>query len=641
MVKIRIKILAFGYVLFAAAVSCAAELRGVYPILSVPYEENGALDVGTLVKEARFVVDAGVEGFIWAQSNDAIDLLTIQEKKDSFRALAAAFAGEDVIVTLGCQGRDTAAMAELARYVEELALEYPSTRLAIACRPPHDARSQEDIERYYRTLAGIAKRPVIIQTYTSEVVPIPSSDLLIRLSREFPGVYGWIKEETGGADANERMRKQCGAKGVKTVFSAWGSYGWIDQYCNYGTRGLVSERAGYADYLMRIWAGLEEWRQFKEKGDNVYADELRARIDDLWATYLFMMNLKETIPGGHLRGFNLYILKKRGIFKNLVSRDYAAKDDISGRWKLSRLELAASEISEIEERWKRMREKMPERTFVSRIKLLDGERWYGGAVNLGAEQPWTDKSETFDARYGRWDYDLSSSCWGGGVMPFLVSDKGRYVWGEKPFKFRFSKGILRLESDFEKLKVSAVGKTLREAYLKASRAHFPFSGKIPPEEFFDKPQFNNWVEIFLRGVTQKNCEDYVREVAQSGFPCGVFMTDGGWMKYHGAELFDDMKFPEPKKYFALIRAQGWKSLLWMSPFVSPDSQKEYRALRYYPYAGLPGSGYEKGRNFLIRRRKSNAAAIIRWWSGCSAAYDLTDPAAFEYYVERKIGRAHV
>ena len=303
------------------------------------------------MKEARFVADAGVNGFIWCQSNDAVDLLSVEEKKASFEALARAFAGEDVFVTLGCQGRDTAEMVELATEVERLAAAHPATKLLIACRPPHDARTQDDIERYYRKLATIAKRPVIVQTYASEKVPIPSSELLISLAREFPDVYGWIKEETGGEDANERMRKECAAPEVKTVFSAWGSYGFVDQYRNYGTRGVISERAGYADYLMEIWKALE--------GKDA------ERADDLWARYLLMMNLKETIPGGHLRGFNLYILKKRGIFRNFISRDYADKEQTPGRWKLVNRVFTDREVAEIEDRWARMAEMIPARTFVS------------------------------------------------------------------------------------------------------------------------------------------------------------------------------------------------------------------------------------------------------------------------------------
>lgn len=342
----------------------AAELRGVYPILSVPYHEDGSLDLETLVREARFVADSGVEGFIWCQSNDAIDLLTVEEKKSSFAALAKAFENEDVYVTLGCQGRDTAAMVELANEVERLASVHPTTKLAIACRPPHNARTQADLEKYYRTLAGIAKRPVIIQTYASDIVPIPASDLLLRLAKEFPAIYGWIKEETGGEDANVRMRKECSSPVVKTVFSAWGSYGWLDQYCNYGTRGLISERAGYADYLVRIWDNLEEWDRLRKSSapdHKARADAAMGRAEELWAKYLLVMNLKETIPGGHLRGFNLYILKKRGIFKNFVSREYVSKDDISGKWRLETRKFSDAEVREIERRWSRMADAIPAR----------------------------------------------------------------------------------------------------------------------------------------------------------------------------------------------------------------------------------------------------------------------------------------
>ena len=87
------------------------------------------------------VASCGVSGFIWAQPNDTVDLLTVEEKKSSFTALAKAFAGSSVYVTLGCQGRDTTDMETLARHVEGLAVSYPTTKLLIACRPPLDART--------------------------------------------------------------------------------------------------------------------------------------------------------------------------------------------------------------------------------------------------------------------------------------------------------------------------------------------------------------------------------------------------------------------------------------------------------------------------------------------------------------------
>ena len=571
---------------FALSVLTAtAELRGPFPVLLAPYGENGELDLTTLVKEARFVVDAGVGGFIWCQSRDSVDLLSLSEKKASFAALAAAFAGEDAVVALGCEGRDAAEMEALAGEVERLAIAHPTTHLAVACRPPHDARTQDDLERYYRAFAKTAKRPAVIQTCASDGAPAPAPEMLGRLSRAFPNVYGWL-----------------------------------DKYRHCGTRGMVPARAPYADYMMAVWEAIET-------GDVARADELRAK-------YLLTMNLKEALPDGALGGFDLYILRKRGVFRNCLSRGYVNKVKTPGKWKLVDRAFTPDEAAEIENCWRRMAEMIPERTFVSRIRVLPGERWYGAATNLGRYQPWTEKSETSDVDYNKPDYDLSLGCWGGGVMPFLVSDRGRYVWSDGPFRFRFTGGTLRIVSHVEKVAATAVGKTLREAYLAGASRHFPFSGKVPPAAFFAKPQFNNWIEIFLHGINQEVSEKYVRDLAASGFPCGVFMTDGGWMKYHGAELFDEIRFPDPVRYFDLIRAQGWKSLVWMSPFVSPDSQREYRRLRYNPQKGLPGSGYEKGLDYLIAESDSRRPAILRWWSGNSAAYDLTNPAAFEYYVAR-------
>lgn len=61
-----------GLLLAAVGVVAAssADICGPFPILSAPYEEDGSLDVETLVREARHVASCGVAGFIRAQEND-------------------------------------------------------------------------------------------------------------------------------------------------------------------------------------------------------------------------------------------------------------------------------------------------------------------------------------------------------------------------------------------------------------------------------------------------------------------------------------------------------------------------------------------------------------------------------------------
>ena len=130
-------------------------------------------------------------------------------------------------------------------------------------------------------------------------------------------------------------------------------------------------------------------------------------------------------------------------------------------------------------------------TFASSIRIEEGEHWFGGAVNLGVEQPYDVRSYTTNGRYGKYMYDLATQCWGGATVPFLLSDKGRYVWSNRPFRYHFNSGTLQIISKKEMVEPTMAGATIREAYLDACRKHFPFTGQTPPEEFFVKPQFNN------------------------------------------------------------------------------------------------------------------------------------------------------
>ena len=75
--------------------------------------------------------------------------------------------------------------------------------------------------------------------------------------------------------------------------------------------------------------------------------------------------------------------------------------------------------------------------FTSSVHIEEGEHWFGAAVNLGEEQPYDSKTVSLNKRYRKPYYDLAVQCWGGATVPFLLSDKGRYVWSDRPFRYRF------------------------------------------------------------------------------------------------------------------------------------------------------------------------------------------------------------
>jgi len=322
----KVVLLALALVLSIGSFAADMPVRGAYPILTTPYLADGSVDYDSLVNEAKWVDRAGVDGVIWPQSDDSIDLLTAEEKKKGIEELMKASGGFRARLCIGVNGRDTVEMLEIARHAESLAAKL-NPRTVFISRPGDDCRTQEDLERYYEALATIARRPVIVQTYNGDKCPAPSVDLLVKLAERHPAIYGWIKEEVrDGFEANRRMKAELAAKPpLKTIFSAWGGWQWLYQSRRLGSEGVISERAALAPMLAEIW------RLMEAKDDT-------GKLDAAYARYLLAINLMQTVPGD-LRGYQLVFFKEKGIFKTTVSRVCVDKDKDPYAWKLDVLEV--------------------------------------------------------------------------------------------------------------------------------------------------------------------------------------------------------------------------------------------------------------------------------------------------------------
>ncbi len=255
-------------------------------------------------------------------------------------------------------------------------------------------------------------------------------------------------------------------------------------------------------------------------------------------------------------------------------------------------------------------------SYTSSIKLLDGEKWWGGATALGHMLPLSDGGKTCDLR---------KTCYSNQAAPLLVSSKGRYIWSDKPFAFKIKDGSLVIVSDFEKVEPAKAGKTLKDAYLAASKKHFPPDGKIPPEEFFSKPQFNTWIEL-VRNQNQPDIEKYAEAIVANGFPCGVIMIDGGWERYYGMLEFRTDRFPNAKALNEKLHKMGFKVLYWVGPFVA-SAGGEY--LEWRNEGVLLQS--KKGKKLKNGRRD---IAICPFWSGYTALYDMTNKKARDHFIAR-------
>jgi dihydrodipicolinate synthase/N-acetylneuraminate lyase len=216
-------------------------------------------------------------------------------------------------------------MLEYARKAEALS---PDAMIAM---PPSSGQTEDDYYAYFRALAGVTERPVIVQTSGGNRSVAPSVELIVKLAREFPQ-FGYVKEET--PPVLERMRAELAARPpMKRVFGASFADNWLYEM-RLGLDGVITGNAMFADLMAQLWTLHDAGR--------------RDAVREAFSAFLLMRNLEEQIPGA-----NRYIMKMRGIFSTTVTRTAAPQPGAGPR--TSDLTLPPDAIAEIEYRFEALK----------------------------------------------------------------------------------------------------------------------------------------------------------------------------------------------------------------------------------------------------------------------------------------------
>ncbi|MBB3113055.1 alpha-glucosidase (family GH31 glycosyl hydrolase) [Paenibacillus phyllosphaerae] len=240
-----------------------------------------------------------------------------------------------------------------------------------------------------------------------------------------------------------------------------------------------------------------------------------------------------------------------------------------------------------------------------RIALTENEQWWGGAVGDGIHMPFGSRSYQRDL-FG--DAAYNQAC------PLLLSNKGRSIWSEEPFRFAFEGSELVVEGKAGTIKVEQGGDDLRDAFRYASKTYFPASGTLPDEVFFAVPQYNTWMEMGIH-PTQEKVLAYAEAIIGSGLPPGILMIDDNWHEDYGTLVFHPGRFPDPKAMIEQLHALGFRVMLWVCPFISPDGE----VFRY-----LHEQGY-------LLREADGRPVIRKWWNGYSAVLDGSNEEAMSWF----------
>jgi alpha-glucosidase (family GH31 glycosyl hydrolase) len=251
------------------------------------------------------------------------------------------------------------------------------------------------------------------------------------------------------------------------------------------------------------------------------------------------------------------------------------------------------------------------------IALKPGEKWFGGVVTEGHLMP-------FKSGYS---FDMYGNTGGNQAVPLLISTKGRFIWSEEPFKFSIQNNNVIISNAVGTLTIDSAGKNLKEAFSNASKRFFPAKNKLPDTLLFSKPQYNTWIEL-VYNQNEADILAYAKAIIANGFPPGVLMIDDNWADYYGRFDFRADRFKNAAAMVDTLHSMGFKVMLWVSPFVSPDTEvfRELLAkkLLLFDNGGKANKTWDK----------ADKPAIIEWWNGHSAVLDFTNPDAKAWYKGR-------
>lgn len=257
------------------------------------------------------------------------------------------------------------------------------------------------------------------------------------------------------------------------------------------------------------------------------------------------------------------------------------------------------------------------------FEIEENEYWWGGSVVFGTKMPFTRETEIKIDLRGIESEDASNQ-----QMPFLLSNKGRYIWSDEGFVLEIKDGKICIEG--AEANIYSGGTTLKDAYLSASKRFFPFDGKELCDKFFTTAQYNTWMNVTYN-PTQENVLEYAQGIVDNGFEPGILIIDEGWHKPYGQWEFDTSKFPNPKEMIKKLHEMGFSVMLWVCPFVTCSGEKYIKSLRM-------GSEFGGGSDLddveeatdLYLRLDNGQVALVKWWNGVSAILDFTKESDTEF-----------
>lgn len=224
-----------------------AVLRGVFPIVTTTFREDGSLDLDSQVRLVRHLLDSGAHGLgLFGNASEGYTL-TEEERRTLLRTIAREVRGAvPLVVSTGHSGTDAA--VAMSREAQDLGAQ------ALMVLPPSFLRTDgEGLIHYYGSISRGVSIPIMIQDapLMTQVAMPPA--LLARMAREIEQARYVKVEAPPTAPKITDVQKAAGDSLV--LFGGLNCQFFIEEYQR-GARGQMPGSDATAE-LVQIWNALE------------------------------------------------------------------------------------------------------------------------------------------------------------------------------------------------------------------------------------------------------------------------------------------------------------------------------------------------------------------------------------------------
>lgn len=204
------------------------------------------------------------------------------------------------------------------------------------------------------------------------------------------------------------------------------------------------------------------------------------------------------------------------------------------------------------------------------IKIQNGEKWWGlvvdpSLIHLPFEESFVINTSEFSPTFYR--------------SNMLLSNRGRYLWSEKPFTISFDgKHIVVTLAKGEEVKLEKSGRTLRESYLMCCHKNFPPQKVGISPVLFEAPIYEFGGKESLL-YTQSDVLEFASMLIERGAPKGTILLPQGWKSPSGTTTFDPEAYPDPQAMIDSLHSMGMNVMLTVTPYVMAAGRGFQKSLK--------------------------------------------------------------